>query len=115
MPGTDDVMTIAMLKRLGIDVGAAAEASARARHDDRLAGVESPNVAAARRMALSVAAMQPPDREEVPEEALERLAARGPDMLQGYWQMPLAPDSQEIFTIVGPGGLYTPTRVPQGV
>ena len=29
--------------------------------------------------------------------------------------MPLAPESQEMFTIVGPGGLYTPTRVPQGV
>eukprot|EP00903_Cladosiphon_okamuranus_P006086 g5996.t1 len=280
MPGTDDVMIIGkpMLKRLGIDVDAAAEASARARHDDRLEGVESPDVAAARRVALSIAAMQPPDREEVPDKALERLAARGPDMvmppaqeeqgrsealdaavesaataglsdrgvdrlrgivgqrwnafrralragdppaavepmrvqrksgaravkarprtynpaktawlttclatlvamgllylnkqavwasavmatpkknsyrmvgdfrgvnnavekspgvmpnreesmhrlseatcygsldmLQGYWQMPLAPDSQEIFTIVGPGGLYTPTRVPQGV
>lgn len=37
------------------------------------------------------------------------------DMLQGYWQMPLAQDSQEFFTIAGPGGLYTPTRVPQGV
>ena len=36
-------------------------------------------------------------------------------MLQGYWQMPLAPESQEMFTIAGPGGLYTPTRVPQGV
>ena len=32
------------------------------------------------------------------------------DMLPGYWQIPLAPDSQEIFTIAGPGGLYTPTR-----
>ena len=36
-------------------------------------------------------------------------------MLQGYWQMPLAPESQEMFTTAGPGGLYTPTRVPQGV
>ena len=36
-------------------------------------------------------------------------------MLQGYWQMPPDPDSQEIFTVVAPGGLFTPTRVPQGV
>ena len=60
---------------------AAAEASARARHDDLFEGVESPNVAAARRVALSVAAMHPRDREEVPDEALRRLAARGPDMV----------------------------------
>ena len=37
------------------------------------------------------------------------------DLLQGYWQMPLDPESQELFTIVLPSGLYTPTRVPQGM
>ena len=40
------------------------------------------------------------------------------DMLQGSWQMPLAADAQEIFTIATPEGLFTPTRVcgiPQGV
>ncbi|CAB1109830.1 unnamed protein product [Ectocarpus sp. CCAP 1310/34] len=37
------------------------------------------------------------------------------DMLQGYWGMPLAPEAQEIFTMIGPGGLYSPERVPQGV
>ena len=37
------------------------------------------------------------------------------DLLQGYWQMPLAPDAQEVFTIAAPEGLFTPTRVPQGV
>ena len=37
------------------------------------------------------------------------------DMLQGYWLMPLDPEAQEIFTMVGPGGLYSPTRAPQGV
>ena len=37
------------------------------------------------------------------------------DILQGYYQMPLAQDAQELFTIVTPDGLYTPTRVPQGV
>ena len=35
------------------------------------------------------------------------------DLLQGYWQCRLAPDAEELFTIVTPGGLYTPTRVPQ--
>ena len=29
--------------------------------------------------------------------------------------MPLAPEAQEIFTIVTYEGLFTPTRVPQGV
>ena len=37
------------------------------------------------------------------------------DLLQGYWQMPLAPEAQEVFTIVTPHGLSTLTRVPQGV
>lgn len=37
------------------------------------------------------------------------------DMLQGYWELPLAPDAQEIFTIVTPEGLFTPTGVPQGI
>ena len=34
------------------------------------------------------------------------------DLLQGYWQMPLA---EEIFTITTPLGLLAPTRAPQGV
>ena len=37
------------------------------------------------------------------------------DMLQGHWQMPLAPESQEMFTIAGSGGLHILTRFPQGV
>lgn len=37
------------------------------------------------------------------------------DMLQGYWQLPLSPEVQDIFTIATPDGLYTPTRVPQGL
>ena len=36
-------------------------------------------------------------------------------LLQGYWQMPLAEEAREIFTITTPLGLFTPTRVPQGV
>lgn len=35
------------------------------------------------------------------------------DMLQGYWQMLLAADAQNVFTITTPDGLFTPTRVPQ--
>eukprot|EP00903_Cladosiphon_okamuranus_P017435 g16059.t1 len=56
-----------------------------------------------------------PNQEESMHRLSEATCYGSLDMLQGYWQMPLAPDSQEIFTIVGPGGLYTPTRVPQGV
>ena len=37
------------------------------------------------------------------------------DMLQGYWQMALAAEAQEVFTIATPEGLFTPTRVFQGV
>ena len=37
------------------------------------------------------------------------------DLLQGYWQMPLADEAQEIFTITTPFGMFTPKRVPQGV
>jgi len=34
------------------------------------------------------------------------------DMLQGYWQLLLAPEAHEFFAICTPDGLYTPTRVP---
>ena len=37
------------------------------------------------------------------------------DILPGYWQMPLAEEAREISTITTPLGLFTPTRVPQGV
>ena len=37
------------------------------------------------------------------------------DLLQGHWQCPLVPDAQEIYTIATPGGLYTQTRVQQGI
>ena len=35
------------------------------------------------------------------------------DLFARLLAMPLTPESQEIFTIATPGGLYTPTRVPQ--
>ena len=37
------------------------------------------------------------------------------DMIQEYWQMPLHEEARELFTMVTTSGLYTPTRVPQGV
>ena len=37
------------------------------------------------------------------------------DLLQGYWQMPSAPEAQEVITVVAPDGLFTPTRVLQRV
>ncbi|GMF28513.1 unnamed protein product [Phytophthora fragariaefolia] len=36
------------------------------------------------------------------------------DWFRGYWQLPLHPDSQEIFTFMTHRGMYTPTRVPMG-
>ncbi|KAG2773180.1 hypothetical protein PC129_g17227 [Phytophthora cactorum] len=36
------------------------------------------------------------------------------DFTQGFWQLPLHKDSQEVFSFVTPDGVYTPTRVPQG-
>ena len=37
------------------------------------------------------------------------------DCLQGYWQCPLAGEAREYFAFVTGDGLFTPTRVPQGV
>ena len=37
------------------------------------------------------------------------------DCLQGYWQCPLAEKVHEYFTLLTGDGLFTPTRVPQGV
>ena len=36
-------------------------------------------------------------------------------MLQGYWQMLLVAEAQEMLTIATPQGLFTLTCVPQGV
>ena len=37
------------------------------------------------------------------------------DILQGYWQVPLSEDAQEMFTMVAPEDLFTPRRVFPGV
>ena len=36
------------------------------------------------------------------------------DMTRGYWQMPLHPDSQELFSMLTDWGVYSSTRVIQG-
>lgn len=36
------------------------------------------------------------------------------DFLHGYWQIPLAPETRGLFTIVTPDGLYDSSRVPKG-
>ncbi|OWZ15876.1 Retrovirusrelated Pol Polyprotein from transposon 297 [Phytophthora megakarya] len=36
------------------------------------------------------------------------------DLFKGFWQRPLHPDSQELFSFVTEEGVFTPTRVPQG-
>ncbi|GMF48372.1 unnamed protein product [Phytophthora fragariaefolia] len=36
------------------------------------------------------------------------------DWFRGYWQLPLHPDSQELYSFVTHRGIYTPTRAPMG-
>ncbi|ETL25421.1 hypothetical protein L916_20724 [Phytophthora nicotianae] len=36
------------------------------------------------------------------------------DLFKGFWQLPLRPDSQELFSFVTEDGVFTPTRLPQG-
>ena len=36
------------------------------------------------------------------------------DFLKGFWQLPLAKESQEILSYMTDRGIFTPTRVPQG-
>ena len=57
----------------------------------------------------------------IPNQETEMADLRGAtcfgklDMLQGSWQMPLAAEAQEVFTIATPEGLFIPTRVSQGI
>lgn len=36
------------------------------------------------------------------------------DLFKGFWQLPRAPASQELFSFITEDGVFTPTRVPQG-
>jgi len=66
-------------KALGIDVYDSL--GARARASAKMAGVETAAYQQCRRVSLSVDALQQVDaREEQPDEAVERLAERGPDI-----------------------------------
>ena len=56
----------------------------------------------------------------VPNQEAEMAALRGATCfgkldMQGYWQLSLEAESQEVFTIATPTSLFTPTRVPQAV
>lgn len=83
MPGTDDVVIVGSptLKRLGIDVYQSVGECARAGHDARVAGADTPSVREVRRVVLSVDAMQHAVQPEVPDETVEHLAERGPEMV----------------------------------
>lgn len=37
------------------------------------------------------------------------------DLCQGYWQMPLHPDSQNLHSFITPKGIFKPTRTTQGI
>ena len=64
---------------------------------------------------IEPAAFPMPNLESMPGLFAQAQAFCTLDLLQGYWQMPLDPQAQELFTMVTTEGLYTPTRVPQGV
>ena len=36
------------------------------------------------------------------------------DLFKGFWQFPLAENSQEFFSVQTPNGVFTPSRVMQG-
>ncbi|GMF30981.1 unnamed protein product [Phytophthora fragariaefolia] len=36
------------------------------------------------------------------------------DLMKGFWQMPLHPDSQEVLSFMTEDSVFTPLRVPQG-
>jgi hypothetical protein len=52
--------------------------------------------------------------EVVMTRLLKKTAFFSLDWFKGYWQLPLHPDSQELFTIMGVDGMITPTRVSMG-
>ena len=82
MPGDDDGVMLGnpTLKALGIDVYDSL--GARARERAGLAGVETASYKQCRRVSLSVEALQHVDTRdgESADEAVERLASRGPDV-----------------------------------
>lgn len=58
-------------------------------------------------------AVMPFDEAEM-ENLLGAMCSSKLDLLHGYWQMSLALEAQEAFTIVTPDWLFSPTRVSQG-
>ena len=49
------------------------------------------------------------------EKCAGAVAFRTMDCLQGYGQCSLAEEARKYFTFVTGDGLFTPTRIPQGV
>ena len=82
MPGDDDVVILGnpTLKALGIDVYDSL--GARAREQANIAGVDTEAYKHCRRVTVSIDALQQQHdvQSDVPDPALERLLARGPDM-----------------------------------
>ena len=65
--------------------------------------------------AVSVPCVQPLPRPEAIVDFLSSKAYHGCcDLLDGYWQIPLAEQCQPWFTFVTPDGCFQPTRLPQG-
>ena len=55
-----------------------------------------------------------PDLESATAELAGKKCFATIDLCQGYWQLPLAEDSQECQSFITPDGVYTPTRVMHG-
>ena len=55
-----------------------------------------------------------PDLESAPACVEGSTAYFAIDWFRGYWQLPLHPDSQELYTIMTARGMVTPTRVLMG-
>ena len=55
-----------------------------------------------------------PDLESAPASVEGSKVYFAIDWFRGYWQLPLHPDSQELYTIMTARGMITPTRVLMG-
>lgn len=78
MPGNDDAVILGRptLRALNVDLDQHLQTQTA-----RFRGVESSNLCASRRVTLSIDALRPHDLAEPPDEAVERLVSRGPDMI----------------------------------
>lgn len=83
MQGDDDVVLIGAptLEKLGVDIYKNLGERVQEARAMNVRGVESPGFREARRVTMSVDALMHQAQPDPPDEAVERLVARGPDMI----------------------------------